>query len=116
MCFDSSSSSSQASSTTTKDMRVAGGNSSTNISADNSSITVSDAGAIHDAFGFAAQVSQNAFAGVAASDAATADQVKQALASVQAAWSDAKQGEQKILVGLGVVVVAIVGVAALKKG
>jgi hypothetical protein len=116
MCFDSSSSSSQSSATTTKDMRVAGGNSSTNISADNSSITVSDAGAIHDAFGFAAQVSANAFAGVAQADSATADQVKQALASVQQAWSDAKQGEQKILVAMGVIVVGLVATAAIKKG
>jgi hypothetical protein len=116
MCFDSSSSSSQSSATTTKDMRVAGGNASTNISADNSKITVTDAGAIHDAFGFAAQVSQNAFAGIAASDTATADQVKQALAAVQDAWSQAKQGEQKILVGMGIIVVGVVAVAALKKG
>lgn len=116
MCFDSSSQSSQASATTTKDMRVAGGAGSANISADNSTVTVLDAGAIHDAFGFASAVAQDAFAGAAANDSATAAQVSAAVASIQSAWSDSKLGNQKILIGLGVVVVGLVGVAALKKG
>ncbi len=102
--------------TQNSDMRVVGGNSSTNVSAQNSTVTVTDAGAVHQAFGFASSVTSGALDAIKANDAATQRQVSDALGQVASAWSDAKQGEQKILVGMGMIVVALVGVAALKKG
>ncbi len=107
MCFDSSSSSSASTSTATTntDARVVGGEKSTNISAANStiSVAVSDSGAIQQAFGFAGEVTDNAF-----------DAVEKSSAQLANAYSEAKAGEQKILVGVGVAIVAIVAVQSFK--
>ncbi len=120
MCFDTESSSTSwaptTSSTENKDMRIAGGNYSTLVSADNSNVTVTDAGVINAAFGFA----KGALDGVLKSEnqihEAANDQVTKALASVETAWADAKAGEQKVLVGMGLIVVGIVAVQSFKKG
>jgi hypothetical protein len=121
MCLDNSarstSDSSQTSTTNNTDLRIAGGDGSVNVSSQNSSValTLTDAGAVHDAFGFAQAALNGAFAAVASNDAGAQAQVTAAMKAVADAWAGAKAGEQKVLVGIGVIVVALVGVAALKK-
>jgi hypothetical protein len=99
-------------------MRVAGGDASTNISAQNSTLalTMTDAGAIKAAFGFADKTLAGSLEAIRADDESDADQVRAAIESVKESWADAKAGEQKVLVGMGLVVVGLVAVAALKKG
>jgi hypothetical protein len=121
MCLDSSSKSSsdssQTSNTTNTDMRIAGGDGSVNVSAQGSTITLalSDQGAIHEAFGFATNTVNGALAEVSANDSSTQSQVTAALKSVSDAYSTSKAGEQKVLVGMGLIVVGLVAVTALKR-
>jgi hypothetical protein len=112
----SSSSSSQATTTTNQDMRVVGGNQSTNVSATSSTVTVTDAGAIQASFGFAQEVSQDAFDMASASQINTSKTVTEAISQVEKAYSTAKAGEQKIFAGAALAVVGVVAAIALRKG
>jgi hypothetical protein len=118
MCFDSSSSSSASTSSTTNntDMRVVGGDMSTNVSAHGSTINVTDAGAVHEAFGVVNAVTQNAFDFAHATQIDTSQTVHDALGQVTDAYSTAKAGEQKIFAGAALAVVGVVAAIALKKG
>lgn len=113
MCFDSSSSA--QSSTTNTDMRVVGGDSSTNVSAQNSTVNVLDGGAVHDAFGFADSVTKNAFDFAHASQVDTSATVDTALGKVSDAYGTAKAGEQKIFAGAALAVVGVVAAIALRR-
>lgn len=111
------SSSSQANTTNTTqntDMRVVGGNNSTNVSAQNSTVNVTDAGAVASAFGFANTVTQNAFDFAHASQIDTSKTVADALGQVQAAYSTAKAGEQKIFAGAALAIVGVVAAIAMR--
>lgn len=110
----SSSQSTQSTATTNQDMRVVGGNESTNVSAMNSTVTVSDAGAINSAFGFAHDVARDAFEMASASQINTSKTVADALGQVEKAYSTAKAGEQKIFAGAALAVVGVVAAIALK--
>lgn len=100
----SSATSSQANTSTANyDLRVAGGNNSTNVSASNSTVWVTDNGAVNNAFGFA----RDAFNGAVGGFAKSAEMVKDA-------YSEAKAGEQKVLVGMGLIITGVVAVAALR--
>lgn len=113
MCFDSSSTSTQATSNT--DARVVGGDGSVNISS-TGSITMTDAAAVHEAFGFAESVAADAFDMASASQIETGKTVKDALGQVSSAYSTAKAGEQKIFAGAALAIVGVVAVIAFKKG
>ncbi len=122
--MSSSKSSSQANqSSTTVDKRIAGGDGSINLSGDGSTITVTDAGAVNAAFGFARDTARDAF-DFATGSATRSNQivgealegVAKAVDEVGDAYSEAKAGEQKVLVGMGLVVVGVVAVAALRGG
>lgn len=100
----SSSSSSTANTTTQNyDLRVAGGNNSTNVSASNSTVTLTDRGAVASAFGFSRDAFNSAVGGFAKS-----------VEQIQEAYSTAKAGEQKVLVAGGLIIMGIVAVAAVK--
>lgn len=115
----SSSSSSQANTTSKNiDMRIAAdagsSNASSYVDATNSTVTVVDAGAVQSAFGFASEVTRDAFNQAAASQMDTNKTLNEALDSVEKAYADAKQGEQKILTAVGLAVVAMVAVKTVK--
>lgn len=127
----SSSSSSSSSTTTTQnfDKRIATAPSSVAVSGDNStaSLTVysTDAGSVHDSFGFASGALKDAVDfvqntlnkandQVSAAIGQTLDVVTKSEAHVADAYATAKAGEQKILVGVGLVIAGIVAVAALR--
>lgn len=100
----SSSSSSQANTEThNSDLRVVGGNNSTNVSAQNSTVQVLDQGAIVQAFGFAHDVMDSAMAGI-----------NSAVGEVRDAYSEAKAGEQKVLVAGGLMILGVVALTAVK--
>jgi hypothetical protein len=114
-----SSKSSSSASTNNIDMRIAADTGSINTSSyveasGNAVVTMTDSGAVHDAFGFARQVMADAFDSATASQIETSRTVNDALNSVAEAYSDAKQGEQKVLTAVGLGVVAMVAVQALK--
>lgn len=113
-CFGGSSSSQSQQTTSNADLRVVGGNNSTNVSAQNSTITVTDANAVHDAFGFASTVTQSAFDYAHATQVDTSKTVSDAMAQVSDAYSTAKAGEQKIFAGAALAVVGVVAFVALK--
>lgn len=106
MCFDSQSSSqaNQTQQTTNTDLRVAGGNDSINVSAQSSSVnlTMVDAGAVQQAFGFASEALHGALTDV--------EQANERLAD---AYKTSKAGEQRILVAGVIAVAGIVAVKAL---
>lgn len=104
-CIGGSSSSSSSADTTTQnyDLRVVGGNNSTNVSANNSQVTLVDAGAVQQAFGFSRDAFNAAVGGLASS-----------VGAIQDAYSTAKAGEQKVLVAGGLIIMGIVAVAAVK--
>ncbi len=113
---ESSSSSSSNQTTTNVDKRLVGGEGSIGISGDNSSVTLVDAGAVSASFGFAREALKNAIQVAASSATETADTATAALDKVKDAYSEAKAGEQKVLVGVGVIVVGVIAVAALRGG
>lgn len=123
ICYitSSKSQSNPATTTTNIDSRVVGGDNSTNISAHGSTIQLTDAGAVGGAFGFAREAVKDAF------DFATGNQTRATAVLTSAiegvsknteqlkdAYETAKAGEQKVLVGVAVAIVAVVGVAALR--
>ncbi len=99
------------------DKRIAGGTGTqTIVSADNSTVTVTDGGAVQAAFGFAKEAFNAAVGRIG-------DSTHEAIAAVQSsekdladAYATAKAGEQKVLVGAGLVIVGLVAVAALRRG
>lgn len=120
----SSSSASSANTTTNIDKRLVVGESAIGVSADGSNVNVNvlDGGAIGQSFGFA----KSALEGVVSTAAASQGNIMQiagealgqvAMANehvvdkIAGAYSEAKAGEQKILVAVGVVAVVIVVVA-----
>lgn len=115
------SSSSDASTTTNNtDMRVVGGNNSTNTSAhvgNGSAVTVNtvDAGAVAASFGFAKDVSAQAFNFASASQIDTSKTVASAMGQVAEAYSTAKAGEQKIFAGAALAVVGVVAVIGFSR-
>lgn len=115
---ESVSSSTTSTSSQNIDMRIAAADGSVNssafIDANNSTVTVVDGGAVNSAFGFARDVAADAFNLAAASQIDTNKTITDALNSVEEAYADAKQGEQKILTAVGLAVVAMVGVQAFK--
>lgn len=105
-CYGSSESSSQANTTTQNyDLRVAGGNNSTNISAHSSTVYALDANAVNMSFGFARDALNGALSGVAGS-----------VEEIRSAYSEAKAGEQKVLVAGALLIGGIVALKALGKG
>lgn len=115
MCFDSSSSSASSQATTNQDMRVVGGDSSSNVSATNSTVNVTDQGAIHAAFGFAEHAMNEAIESSTASAISTANTAKEAMTKISDAYSTAKAGEQKIFAGAALAIVGTVAVIAFKR-
>lgn len=111
-----SSSSASTQATTNTDARVVGGDNSANVSAAHSNVTINttDAGAVHDAFGFAAHVSDGAFDMASASQVQTTQATQSAMAQVADAYSTAKAGEQKIFAGAALAVVGVVAAIALR--
>ncbi len=110
-----SSSSTQQQTTQNTDMRVVGGDSSTNVSAQaGANVTVTDTGTVHAAFGFANDVMKGAYDTVAQISSSTAQIVQQSEAAVADAYSTAKAGEQKVLVGAALAIVGVVAFAAVK--
>lgn len=100
----SSSSSSQANQeTNNSDLRVATGNYSTAISAQNSTVYALDQGALRLSYAFAGDALDKAMSSI-----------NGAIEEVGAAWGSAKAGEQKVLVAGGLIVVGIVALTALK--
>lgn len=119
----SNSDSSQRSETNNVDARVAGGEGSYNLSTVNSSVNVSltDQGAVTQAFGFSREALGKSLefaeaadkrAGVLVADAL--DNVQNAVDQIKDAYSEAKAGEQKVLVAGGLIIAGIVAVQALK--
>lgn len=84
----------------------------------NVTVQTSDMGAIGQAFGFAREVARDAFDMSAASQVDVSRTITDAMNGVQDAYAEAfagaKQGEQKVLVAVGLGVVAMVAVSALK--
>lgn len=123
----SSSDNSQKSTTETQDNSIVAAPDSTSLSLNRSSVNdinimTTDHGAVDGAFSFAKQVSansttlvQHALGSVQESEAtalqAVQDTNKKALATVADAYTTAKAGEQKILVGA---VVGLLGMVAIK--
>jgi hypothetical protein len=104
MKISSSKSSSEANTTTQNyDQRIAAGNNSTNVSANNSTVSVLDAGAINQSFGFSKSVYNSAMQGLTMS-----------VASIKDAYSEAKAGEQKVLVAGGLMILGVVALAAVR--
>lgn len=83
-------------------------------------VNTSDLGSVSAAFGFAREVARDAFDMSAASQVDANKTISDAIHGVQEAYADAfagaKQGEQKIMTVVGLGVVAMVAVQALKKG
>lgn len=115
-CELSDSTSQTQANTTNIDKRIAGGANSTIVSADNSSVTVTDAGAVHASFGFANDVFSKALDAITSTSAASIDAAQASEKQVADAYTTAKAGEQKVLVGVGVAIVGVVAIAALRRG
>jgi hypothetical protein len=117
----SSSSSSSNQQTYNTDKRIAGGPGSVNVSGDSSTVTVTDAGAVGLAFGFARDAARDAYDYAAGSATQSTrvltsalEGVEKSVDDIKAAYSEAKAGDQKVLVAGGLIVAGIVAVAALK--
>jgi hypothetical protein len=84
----------------------------------NVAVQTSDMGAITEAFGFARSVARDAFDMSAASQVDTSRTITDAMNKVEDAFSEAyvgaKQGEQKVLAVVGMGVVAMIAMQALK--
>lgn len=130
---ESSSDASQSTNTDQQDNRIAAAPDSIALVASRSSVggnlTINkmDMGAVDRAFDFAEQISQGAASQAAASSANITAVAKNAMDAVQEAYQDigskvanayteAKAGEQKILVGGALLIGSVVAIAALKKG
>lgn len=120
--MESESSSSTASTTQNIDKRVVGGDASVNVSGDGTHVTTIDAGAVGQSFGFARAALKDAidFAIGSASrqQAVLVDAiegVRESNEQLADAYETAKAGEQKVLVGVAVAIVAVVAVTALRK-
>lgn len=128
---DSDSDSSQTQIQESQDNRISGGNGSTNLVASRSNvggnvnISTTDFGAVDRSFKFAEQMGVGAANTAAASaNSVTAiaksamDSVKEAYGnsneSLASAYEGAKAGEQRVLVGVGIAIVAVVALKALK--
>lgn len=97
------------------DKRVAGGTGTqTIVSADSSTVTVTDGGAVQAAFGFATNALNKTLDSINSAAQQTFDTVQGSEARVADAYETAKAGEQKILVGIGLAIVGVVAVAALR--
>lgn len=103
------SSSSANTSTTTRDTRVSAGAGSVNVTGDSSSVTLTDAGAVHDAFDFG----KAALASTHADVTAALDTAGKAGAQLADAYKTAKQGESTTIIVGAFVVAGVIGVAAL---
>lgn len=114
----SSSSASTATTTNQTDMRVVGGNDSVNVSAQSSTVnlTTTDRGAVAGAFGFARDVSAQAFNFASASQIDTSKTVTDAMGKVADAYSTAKAGEQKIFAGAALAIVGVVAAISFRRG
>ena len=125
----SSSSANQTTSTTTFDNHITAATDSSNVSMANSTVngnvTMTDNGAVSAAFAAIQNMSQqattlesNALGAVNANSTASTAAVQtanaNALAAVNTAYSTAKDGEQKVMVAVGMVIVGIVAMRALK--
>lgn len=110
-----SSSSSSDQTTQNTDMRVVGGDGSSNVSAQNSTVTMIDGGAVSGAFGFAKEVSAQAFNFASASQIDTQKTVSDAMGRVADAYSTAKAGEQKIFAGAALAVVGVVAAIGFRR-
>lgn len=113
-CLGGASESSSDTTTSNTDMRVVGGEQSTNVSAQNSTVTLTDQGAVHDAFGFGEKVVAGAFEFATGTQTAADDMVESAMSKVSDAYETAKAGEQRVFAGAVLAVVGIVAFAALK--
>jgi len=111
------SSADQTQRTENADMRVVGGDASTNISAQDSTVrvNVTDAGSVRAAFGFANDIAKDAFNFAISNQHDVADIVEKSEAAVSDAYSTAKAGEQKVLVGAALAIVGVVAFAAVNK-
>jgi len=127
---ESSSDASQTSTSEAADNRIAAAQDSVNLvmnraTGNSISVTTTDMGTVSKAFDFATQLAKNA----ASSQAATTDAIQKAstsaLSAVQQAYSDfssklddayvtSKAGEQKVMVAVGVVAVALIAIKTLK--
>lgn len=111
-----SSAASTATTTTNTDSRVVGGNNSINLSSSGSTTTINntDSGSVAAAFGFAKDVSANAFNYAQASQIDTSKTVSDAMGQVAAAYSTSKAGEQKVFAGAALAIVGVVAFIGLK--
>ncbi len=120
----SDSKSDTSTSTTNIDARVAGGDGSINVSnpqGGSLTLTLTDAGSIGASFGFARDALKNALDFAGAAGVRESNIVGEALEKFQKseaqladAYATAKAGEQKVLVGVAIAIVATVAVAALR--
>lgn len=113
-CALSDSTSQTQANTTNIDKRISGGADSTIVSADNSNVTVTDAGAVHASFGFASDVFSKALDSITSTSQQSIDAAQKSEQTVADAYTTAKAGEQKVLVGVGIAIVGVVAVAALR--
>lgn len=125
--FSSRSSSTTSSENNNYDQKVQVAEGATGISTSgNSSVTLTDQGAVGKAFDFAAMLATNAASEAAASSASNNQIAQSAMQSVQAAYKDtdaklaaayegAKTGEQKIMVAAALAVVAVVAIKIIGK-
>ena len=120
----SSSSANQTSTTNNTDARVVGGNDSTNLSANNSTVSViaTDHGAVQAGMQLGTQAIDAVTTASAANNTATADMFKGALATVQAsnnlvaqAYQQGGAGDQTTLKYAGFIVVGLAAVAMFRK-
>lgn len=116
--FGGSSSSASSSTTNNTDMRVVGGNDSTNVSAQNSSVSViaTDHGAIEAAAGIANKaIDTNATSSASMFNGALGA-VKQANENLSLAYQSGQAGDQTSLKYAGFIVVGLAAVMIFKKG
>lgn len=114
----SKSDNSQTTSTETQDNSVIGGNGSTNVSisrSDNVSLMLTDHGAVEKSFAAAAEATKGALASANYALQTVKESEAGARSQLADAYKTAKAGEQKILVGAVVGLVALVAVKAVGK-
>lgn len=113
--FQSSNSTSQQVSTSTPtDRRIVTGDSSIVIGGDSSTVNLTDQGAVHDSFGFAREAFDSAVGAVVASTQSSLDTVAKSNTQLADAYKTAKAGEQKVLVGVGLIIAGVVAVVAVR--
>lgn len=119
---DSTSNANQTSTTEQFDMRVAGGANSSNVSAQNSSVTITDLNAVEKAFSYSQATALQSFGFAKSSLAGTLELANESLTVAEHsqsmladAYKTAKAGEQKIMVAGALLIGGIVAVQALKR-